>query len=253
MLLARRQWPRRLIYRHLSGEPDGSLDPTVIILAHRGHWIEPGEKNSLAAFERAFAAGDGAELDVRDRDGDLVISHDPATADAPSFETVLALYGRHGHPGRLAVNIKADGLAALVATALHRHGATARSFVFDMSIPDALAYLNTTTPVFTRFSEFEPHPALYEDCAGVWIDSFRGPWASAERAIADLGRGKAVALVSPELHRMPHEAAWAEWARVFKAASNGRGFGERLMICTDFPDPARDAFAPLISRPQRNS
>jgi glycerophosphoryl diester phosphodiesterase len=49
------------------------------ILAHRGYWLEPGEKNSLSAFRRAFEGGFGIETDIRDLDGELVVSHDPPT------------------------------------------------------------------------------------------------------------------------------------------------------------------------------
>jgi glycerophosphoryl diester phosphodiesterase len=215
----------------------------VIILAHRGHWIEPSEKNSLAAFERAFSAGHGVELDVRDRAGDLVISHDPPDESAPLFAAVLALYRDAGLPGRLAVNVKADGLAERVADELDRFGAAQRAFAFDMSVPDMLAYVRSATPVFTRFSEYEPDPALYGQCEGVWIDSFLGPHAPAERAIEDLKRGKAVALVSPELHKMPYQSAWAAWAHAFRGAGIDKRYSGQLMVCTDFPAEANDAFA----------
>lgn len=48
-----------------------------MILAHRGLWREPAERNSLAALEAALAESFGVETDVRDLGGQLVISHDP--------------------------------------------------------------------------------------------------------------------------------------------------------------------------------
>jgi glycerophosphoryl diester phosphodiesterase len=66
----------------------------VIVIAHRGaSWDEP--ENTLPAFERAIADGaDFVELDVHaDRDGRLVVTHDPPRAgrDYPPLDDVLDL------------------------------------------------------------------------------------------------------------------------------------------------------------------
>ena len=47
------------------------------LLAHRGLWNRPEEKNSLQALTASFNLGIGVETDIRDCDGSLVISHDP--------------------------------------------------------------------------------------------------------------------------------------------------------------------------------
>ena len=52
------------------------------IIAHRGFWLEKSEQNSLKAFKKAFENGFGVETDVRDFNGELVISHDIATKNA---------------------------------------------------------------------------------------------------------------------------------------------------------------------------
>src|ERR1700744_6344591 len=131
------------------------------ILAHRGHWLDPAERNVLAAFERAFRNGYGVELDVRDLDGELVVSHDPPGRDALPLNALVAAYRAHGCAGCLAVNIKADGLEALVADAL-RDVPASRWFAFDMSVPDMLLYARAGLPFFTRHSDVEPVPALYD-------------------------------------------------------------------------------------------
>ena len=59
------------------------------ILAHRGRWRSPSEKNSEGAFRAALSAGYGIETDIRDFDGRLVISHDPARADAMDLDLSL--------------------------------------------------------------------------------------------------------------------------------------------------------------------
>src|SRR3546814_1451366 len=83
------------------------------ILAHRGFWNVPEEKNSWTAIERAFASGFGIETDIRDQHGRLVISHDPPSGRCIDFQDVLALHRRHGAPGPMALNVKADGLQGL--------------------------------------------------------------------------------------------------------------------------------------------
>ena len=201
----------------------------MIVLAHRGWWREPAEKNSWAAFERAFDAGFGVETDVRDHDGQLVVAHDPPRgSDLIPFGDLLELYVSAGQPGALAINVKADGLQAPLKALMARAGID-RGFVFDMSVPDSLGYLAEGFEVFTRHSEFEPQPAFYAEASGVWIDCFRGDWITADVARAHLAAGKKVALVSPELHRRPHANAWRQWETL----------GSEVMICTDFPDAAR--------------
>ncbi len=196
------------------------------ILAHRGWWTEPSEKNTWQSFERAFSTGYGLETDVRDRDGTLVIAHDmPRGQDHILFDDVLRLYKQHGQPSGLAINVKADGLHEPLALALQRHSIT-NAFVFDMAVPDALGYLSRGVTTFTRHSEVEPSPPFYEQAHGVWIDCFFGDWITPSVVDAHRGAGKAVALVSPELHRRPHRAVWDGWRAIRDPD---------VLICTDFP------------------
>jgi glycerophosphoryl diester phosphodiesterase len=208
----------------------------VTSLAHRGLWAEADERNTLAAFRDAFAHGWGVELDVRDLDGALVISHDPPTAGALALAAAVDAYVEHGCPGRLAVNVKADGLETLIADAL-RPVDPARWFAFDMSVPDSLRYASAGLPYFTRHSEIEPEPALYDGAGGVWLDDFYGGFVTEERIAAHLAAGKQVAVVSPELHKRDHAAAWDEWRRWPVWAS------PQVHLCTDHPTQAQEVFA----------
>lgn len=202
------------------------------ILAHRGWWTHPDERNTLTAFERALAAGFGLELDVRDQNGRLVVSHDPPVGDTLDFATLLESFDRHGRPGPLAINVKADGLQALLAEML-KPLAPMEFFVFDMSVPDTLGYLSAGLPVFTRQSEYEPQPVFLDRAAGVWLDCFEGEWFDAAVIRGHAQAGRAVAVVSPELHKRSHLDAWAAWR-----AADGPG----VMLCTDFPADAKDFF-----------
>lgn len=205
-------------------------------LAHRGQWTKPAEKNSRAVLHAALASGFGVETDFRDSAGQLVISHDPAAPDsysAADFFATAATFDLRHQP--LALNIKADGLRALLKPLLQQHGIS-NYFCFDMSVPETLAYRREGLRFFTRESEYEPAPALYADAAGVWMDMFHSDWIAPTRIREHLAASKEVALVSPELHGRPHLAFWTR----LREAGLHREPG--LMLCTDFPVDARDFF-----------
>lgn len=206
------------------------------ILAHRGAWQSPAERNALPAFDRAFQAGWGVELDVRDLDGTLVVSHDPPSAGALPLADVVALHRSTSQAGTLAVNVKSDGLQGPLLEALEE--LDERSwFAFDMSVPDALTSLRQALQVFTRHSDVEPEPALYDPSIGVWLDDFYGGFVTEERIAAHLDAGKRVAVVSPELHGRDRHEAWSRW----RTWSVWRRPG--VMLCTDFPNEAQELFA----------
>lgn len=203
------------------------------LLCHRGYWTRPEEKNTLPAFIRALEAGHGIETDVRDHTGELVISHDPAAADALRFGELLSVHARINPRAPLALNVKSDGLSPLLVAALHSHAGAAACFCFDMSAPETLRYRRDGLRYFTRQSEFELDPVLLTDAAGVWLDCFERDWIEDTHLAAHLSAGRAAALVSPELHGRDPVTAWARLA-----ASPWRNH-ERLLLCTDRPDTAR--------------
>lgn len=206
----------------------------LILLAHRGWWSNASERNTLGAIERAFAACMGVETDVRDFDGELVLSHDMPRADQiVPFDRVLELFAKYDCPGGLAINIKADGLHAPLQQAIDRLRLK-RVFVFDMSVPDARGYIARGIPSFTRQSEMEPQPAFYEAACGIWLDCFERDWIDADVIRQHLRSGKQVALVSPELHGRDPRQAWTEWRAVVGEAE--------LLLCTDMPDLALRTF-----------
>lgn len=207
------------------------------ILAHRGYWRESHEKNGFDAFERAWARDYGIETDLRDRDGQIVISHDPPDASAASFEPFLQAYVERGKDTPLALNIKADGLCVPVAQLLARYSVK-NFFVFDMSVPDSLHYLQAGMPVFLRLSEYEPQTGLFSRAAGVWLDAFERDWWTLDMLREIRWDGKSVAIVSPELHRRPHEALWLALRGLEP------GLLSDTLLCTDFPEEAEAFFEP---------
>ena len=91
---------------------------TLLVLAHRGWWSDPQDKNTRAAFAKAFAAGYGVETDVRDQGGRLVISHDPPTGeDLMTFDALLASQLALLPAGQ-SVDDRPDDARARIASAL---------------------------------------------------------------------------------------------------------------------------------------
>jgi hypothetical protein len=198
------------------------------ILAHRGLWRTPDEKNSRSALGTALERGYGLETDVRDYGGRLVISHDPPTADALPLETLLDDYRRMGASGALALNIKSDGLAAPMVAALQSYE-VANYFVFDMSVPDMLHYHRLGANAYSRHSDVETEIVGLDCSQGIWLDAFQTDWYDAATIHRLLASEKQVAVVSSELHGRDQRPLWT----LLRSIDDP---GERLLCCTDHPD-----------------
>lgn len=204
------------------------------ILSHRGCWLDfGGEGNGRAAFERSFEKGFGAEADLRDARGKIVVSHDMPKGGEMALSELLEVMGGRNLP--LALNIKADGLADEILRVLREHGHT-NYFTFDMSIPDMIFQMDRGLSVFTGESDVMRTPVLLERAAGVWLDSFYSEWFGEGDVREILEKGKKVCVVSAELHgRDPAE----QWEKIRRLAFSG---GKSLMLCTDRPERARAFF-----------
>jgi hypothetical protein len=202
----------------------------IRILAHRGHWKSPEERNSRTALIRAFEGGFGIETDIRDHAGRVVLAHDKPDGTEMSLGELLEMVPRHVPPETmpLALNVKADGLASDVAAAL-RHLPRSAWFVFDMSVPDLLSYLKAGLPAFTRISDLETEPVALPQCSGVWVDGFFRDWTDFQQLRRFLDEGKMIAVVSPELHGRNHAEFWRQ------LRDSGLGKRSGAMLCTDFP------------------
>jgi glycerophosphoryl diester phosphodiesterase len=201
------------------------------ILSHRGFWLTSDEKNTELAFKRSFELGFGTETDVRDLDGKLVISHDPATRSSMPLEIFLDIYGQSNLP--LAINIKADGLAQKLKASMNERRLT-NWFVFDMSIPDTRHQLAAANPVFMRMSEFERDVPWLERAQGIWLDSFEDEWYLDGTLSGLLTSGKQICVVSSELHGRDNSRLWSN----LLSLKNHKN----LMLCTDLPIDAKQYF-----------
>lgn len=209
------------------------------IIAHRGYWLKPEEKNSDTAFLRSIESGFGIETDIRDRNGELIVCHDtPQPSETyTSFNSFLEMYKRQAdQEAVLAINIKSDGLHEMINYALHKHSIS-HYFCFDMSFPTLFFnYQNSRLKFFTSINEYSRQPMLIESAAGIWLDAYTSIWYDMNLVADFLKKGKSVCIVSPELHSRTHEELW----RVIK--QSGLYTHAELMLCTDFPAQARDYF-----------
>jgi glycerophosphoryl diester phosphodiesterase len=208
----------------------------VKFLAHRGHWLHRNEANTAQAFERAWSDGFGIETDIRDHDGEVVVSHDPPRNDATTLRTFLQSYVDKGADTILALNIKSDGLQQAVAAQLAEYQVQ-NYFVFDMSVPDSLHYIRADLRTFVRLSEYETEGPLLERAPGVWLDAFEGQWWTLSLVRSLVDRNKQVAIVSPELHGRPYHELWQALKTLEPAIK------QHILLCTDHPGEASQFFA----------
>lgn len=205
------------------------------IISHRGYWKSNNQKNGLIAFEQSFSLGFGTETDFRDYLEELFISHDIANPTSIAANACLDIYNKHQCTGTLALNIKADGLHQMVKNLLQAYEVD-NYFVFDMSIPDTIGYIKHGIKFFSRQSEYEPMPAFYNECTGIWLDAFTGNWYGEGLIRNHVNNGKQVAIVSPELHKRNHLQFW-EYLKKEKIHLENR-----VIICTDLPEQAKNFF-----------
>jgi hypothetical protein len=180
--------------------------------------------------------GFGTETDIRDYRDKLVISHNIANQDCISVESFFELYCRFDKRLPLALNIKADGLQQGLKALLKKYEIE-NYFVFDMSVPDGLGYLQQGFKVFTRQSEYEREPSFYEHADGVWLDEFHGCWFDKSVIAEHINKGKKVCIVSPEIHGRENQSEWDDYKTIDEKLNDGK-----LMICTDRPEKAKEYF-----------
>ena len=205
------------------------------ILSHRGYWKENCEKNKAVAFHRSFQLGFGTETDLRDCAGHIVISHDIPKGHEMTLVEMLDIYRQYDTKLPLALNIKSDGLQEQVKLILNELNIE-NYFLFDMSVPDHKVSLKHGLTCFTRQSEYEKCP-LYEDSKGVWLDCFESDWINEEIITQHLSKEKDVCIVSPDLHGRDPMPSWEQYKK-----SKLLTRSSRVMLCTDYPEKAREYF-----------
>ncbi|WP_174851144.1 PI-PLC domain-containing protein [Yersinia artesiana] len=207
------------------------------IISHRGYWHVEDEKNTIAAFERSFSMGFGTETDIRDYNGELIISHDVPTKDSLSLTELLNIYIQYDRKLQLALNIKSDGLQLLLKSYIEKYNLN-EYFVFDMSIPDLIGYLNSKVNAYYRISEYETDSALTRLSSGIWLDGFKSSLIDEYRIDKYLNEGLSVCIVSPELHKHEYMEMWSK----IKNFDSSILSSNKLTLCTDLPEHAVEVF-----------
>jgi hypothetical protein len=208
------------------------------IIAHRGFWKNIEEMNSKNAFSRAIKNNYGIETDVRDYLGEVVISHDiPNGRNIITFDEFICNYlsdcSYYSVNTTLAINIKSDGLQDKIYNILKKYRIN-NYFLFDMSIPDSFGYLKLNLNVYYRISEYEIISNSVDNIQGVWLDQFQDNWYKPITIQKILEKWGSVCIVSPELHHRQYNECWS--------IVNNLQNKENIMLCTDFPDKAKEFF-----------
>ncbi len=136
----------------------------------------------------------GAEIDVRDHNGTIVLSHDYPDNNSESLVNFL----KHFPKNRLlAINVKSCGIEIDVDTLVKQ--SHQNYFLFDFSIPSLLNSIHMNIPCAQRLSEYEKD--LLNGPKWIWIDSFNSVWYDDKYVELIRNKGYKIALVSPELHK----------------------------------------------------
>jgi hypothetical protein len=206
------------------------------ILAHRGYWNASIERNSPEALRTALEKGYGFESDVRDYMERIVISHNIADSSSQDAEEVFKWLHEFNDEYCFAINIKADGLKDILRIYFEKYNIS-NYFLFDMSVPQMVEFREMGLRYFTRQSEVEPIPCMYEDADGVWIDGFWSTdWITKELLDGHINNGKEVCLVSPDLHGNK------EYKKFWQGLKDNKINLDKVILCTDHPDEAKEFF-----------
>lgn len=199
------------------------------ILSHRANAATA--RDGSLGWEECFQRGWGVEVDVRDRNGEVVVSHSPCAdgSTPPRLDELYAAWARSSTRPTVALNVKAAELHTLLDVAIPSNW-----FWFDHAVPDLTEQLKAGLRCYARASDVEPELVRLDGVAGVWVDALKGSYPEREKILDWLSAGYQVAFVSPELHGRAHQAAWAQW-REF--ADNSA-----VSLCTKFPEEASEYF-----------
>tara|TARA_Y100001968_G_scaffold319218_1_gene350442 strand:+ start:44 stop:700 length:657 start_codon:yes stop_codon:yes gene_type:complete len=209
---------------------------TIQIISHRGYWQRDNEKNTMIAFSRSLINNYGIETDLRDKNGEIIISHDiQIGTDVLYLKEFLKLYKNSKKNLPLLLNIKSDGIIKIIKNNLNSFGVS-NYYLFDMSIPETKKYAEDSCINFiTRISDIEKYPLFINESKGFWIDSFYGNYPEFDYLDTFLNSKYIFCFVSPELHNRSEIEFWEmlkKWIQARKVSS------DKVLLCTDRPKEA---------------
>lgn len=163
----------------------------------------------------------GSEIDIRDYNNDLVLSHDNPSRENITLREFLKKIDMNKI---LAINAKTSEIEKELYQIIQKTGIK-NYFTFDWSIPALLKALNTKLVCAYRLSEYEKD--RYSNCQWVWLDAFHSIWYDKSLTSSLKDEGYKVAIVSPELHGRKKELNKVK--EIVKS-------GTVDAICTDLPE-----------------
>ena len=210
---------------------------TIQIISHRGFWEKGNEQNTMIAFSRSVINNYGIETDLRERNGEIIISHDIQVGEnILYFSEFLLLYKNSKKNLPLFLNIKSDGMIKIIKNNLNSYDIS-NYYLFDMSIPETKKYAEDSCMNFiTRISDIEKHPMFIHESKGFWIDSFYGNYPDFSYLDTLLNSKYIFCFVSPELH---NRSEIEFWIMLKKWIKNREISSDKVLLCTDKP---KDAF-----------
>lgn len=176
----------------------------MIFIQHRVNTTE-----QLAKVPRQ----NGAEVDVRYHQNELVLHHEPFKHHQNNPEKFESWLKEWKHHGPLILNVKTEGIEQLCIRLMHKYQVK-HWFFLDLSMPYFVIYAehakNQTIPGFStenlavRFSEYEPIEyalAFSGKARWVWVDCFKHLPMNADIYHQFNQAGFKTCIVSPELQK----------------------------------------------------
>ena len=163
----------------------------------------------------------GLEVDIRDYNNKLVLSHDVPNEQSEDLEDFLTHIQENNF---LALNIKSVEIEFQLKKILSE-AKISNYFTFDWPIPSLQKALSHDLNCAFRLSEYEKD--IFPNCEWVWIDSFNEIWYDVDYLISLKKTGIKLALVSPELHGRKSD---------MKKVKDLINSVEVDAICTDIPE-----------------
>lgn len=168
----------------------------------------------------------GIELDLRDKDNNIILSHDPFS-DGELFDDFLKKYDKN----LIILNIKSERIEWKVLDLLKKYNIS-NYFFLDSSFPMIYQLSkNDETNIAIRFSEFESIESIKlvkNMVKWVWIDCFNNFPLNEESYNIIKNLGLKICIVSPEL-----QGYNTDRIREFKKIINDNKF-EIDAICTKY-------------------
>lgn len=198
------------------------------IYAHRGNEVDRYGENSIQACLSAKRSGFGIEVDLRQKFGEIYLSHDQNLNSVRENLQEISNLNISS-----ALNLKEDGLLPIIKK-IYDFNLGQHSFVFDGSMPEMYRAARMNIPHALRLSEYEMDLAWTSDY--LWLDGFEKDWWLNNDSINNLFKTRKLVVVSPELHGRDFEQVWVHLKQLVGLSDNWFG------ICTDLAEDFRHFF-----------